>query len=148
MAGSRARAVLFGESLPQTVRILGLAALVSVGLYLGLVASVSVLDRWAPFLGSPFAFALVPLALSTAVSVRNGGLLGSLSMAVGPSISYLLLHLAYASAPTLVEQFVASTRIGILVGVPLGVAGFLLGAGIRRVGPRFRERVIVSGRAD
>lgn len=148
MAGSRARAVLFGESPPGTGRVLGFAVVASVALYLGLVAGVGVLDRWAPFLGSPFVFALVPLGLSTAVAARNGGLLGSLAMAVGPSISYLLLHLAYATEPTLVERLVASGRTGILVGVPLGVVGFLLGVGIRRLGPRFRERAVVSGRAD
>ncbi|MFB6154606.1 MAG: hypothetical protein ABEJ22_01845 [Haloferacaceae archaeon] len=130
--------LLFGRDPRRSVRLLSVAGVLFLVTFV--LHTPSLLSRSPPF---PFGFMLPLLWLASFVPAAagaygNDGLFVSVALAAGPSLGFYLplalFDLAYPS-----ETLLWGLGSGVGYGVVLGVLGFVVGAGVRRLVDRARS---------
>lgn len=136
--------LMVGRSNGATVRGLVLAACLAILGYLGFVAFYLVIgttyDGSTPFV---VTLSLAVAIVAAAFAYLNDGFVVCVLLAVAPFLAWVLhgpaLVERYPPAPEGLHLLLVGVATSSIFGLPLGVAGFVLGAGARRVRDR-RDR--------
>lgn len=136
MPASGKRALFLGQNRTRTKRYLGVA----VSLFMttiGIIGFVSVLSQYnisVRLSGFWLAWTIVLISIGTPAiqAYQNDGLFVSIALGLAiPLAFYLVLtafNLVYPS-----EDILWGLGVALLYGVPAGILGFLLGAGLHRI---------------
>lgn len=140
MRTDRFRGWLVGTSEAARRRVIALAVVALLAAFVGLSTYASVAGHVPN--GTPFVLAASALVLGvTALFAHRGcGLLASLLLALAPFAAWVAVGFtaveSHPPGPEGLSLVATSVGTGAVFGIPLGLAGFAIGSGVRRIRDR------------
>lgn len=133
---------MFGRS----DRLTGVALALALGLLVlthwgltGTGATGESLDWWLSTGLNLLWFMAILLVPAAGNAYANDGLPASVALAVGPLAGFFLSNMGFPHEPTTLQVWGAAIEGGLFYGIPIGVAGYLLGRGVERLHDRRRD---------